>query len=57
MEMNNMDENVFKNKAYKAIAGELERLEHIAAYRGNGHHLAQNLASLLWDEFKGDETL
>lgn len=52
-----MDENVFKNKAYKAIAGELERLEHIAAYRGNGHHLAQNLASLLWDEFRGDETL
>ena len=52
-----MEENTFKNKAYRSIVGELERLEHAGLYSGNGHHLAQNLASLLWDEFKGDETL
>ena len=50
-----MEEHIFKNKAYRSIFGELERLEHVGAYRGNGHHLAQNLASLLWDEFKGYE--
>ena len=46
-----MDETRFKNKAYEAMIEELERLEHKGAYRGNGHHLAQRLASMLWDKF------
>lgn len=47
-----MDKTEFQNKSYRAIIGELERLEIQGAYKGNGHHLAQRLCDKLWDEFK-----
>lgn len=47
-----MEQNVFKNKTYKAIIGELEKREFSGQYKGNGHHLAQKLCDLLWEEFK-----
>lgn len=47
-----MNKVEFQNKTYKAIIGELERLEHMGIYKGNGHHLAQALSDMLWEEFK-----
>ena len=48
----NIDESGFKNIAYKSIIQELERLEHNGTYKGNGHHLAQRLVTMLYEEFK-----
>lgn len=50
---NFMEKNIFQNKTYRAMIRELERLEHMGIYKGNGHHLAQKLSDLLWKEFEG----
>jgi len=47
-----MEKNEFQNKVYKVLIDELERLEYMGTYRGNGHHLTQKLCDLLWKEFK-----
>ena len=49
-----LNETRFKNKTYAAIIGEIERLEHKGAYRGNGHHLTQRLVDMLWAAFEND---
>lgn len=49
-----LNETRFKNKTYAAIIGEIERLEHKDAYRGNGHHLAQRLVDMLYAAFEDD---
>lgn len=35
------------NKIYKSVIGECESLEHRGAYKGNGHHLAQRLTTMV----------
>lgn len=46
------NETDFKNTSYRAMIEELERLEHDGMYKGNGHHLAQRLVEMLYNEFK-----
>jgi DNA-binding NarL/FixJ family response regulator len=36
-----------ETKVYKSIISFCEQLEHKLTYRGNGHHLAQNLSTLV----------
>lgn len=35
------------NKIYKGIITECEKLENEGSYKGNGHHLAQRLTSMI----------
>jgi hypothetical protein len=47
-----MDENEFRNLAYKAIIPVMENIEHNDIPIKNGHHLTQRLTKMLWNEFK-----
>ena len=53
-EVKTMDENEFKNRAYKVLLPTLEDAEHNEIPIKNGHHLTQRFCSALWDEFKND---
>jgi hypothetical protein len=45
-----MDENEFRNLAYKVIIPVMEEYDDIPIK--NGHHLTQRLTKMLWNEFK-----
>ncbi len=38
---------IIENKVYQSLVGYLENLEHDGMYKGNGHHLAQKLSTLV----------
>lgn len=47
-----MEENELKNIVYKATCPHFEWLESKHLYSGNGHHLAQKVCNLVWDNYK-----
>lgn len=46
-----MEENELKNIVYKATCPHFEWLESKHFYNGNGHHLAQKVCNLVWDNY------
>jgi len=40
----------FQNTLYRSMIGELERLERVGQYQGNGHHLAQRIGDMIYKE-------
>jgi hypothetical protein len=49
-----VDETEFKNRAYRAVIEEFQRLEYHGVYKGNAHHLAQRAVDMPWVEFGVD---
>lgn len=47
-----MDENEFRNLAYKVIIPVMEDIEHNDIPIKNGHYLTQRLTKKLWNRFK-----
>lgn len=45
-----MNLDSMENKIYAAIIAYCEELEHDKVYRGNGHHLAQNITRLILEK-------
>jgi hypothetical protein len=41
------DDAHMSNEVYAAIIGECEKMEHMGAFKGNGHHLAQKLTLMI----------
>jgi len=45
-----LSKTAFQNTLYKSMIGELEQLEHVGSFQGNGHHLAQRLIDMIYNE-------
>ena len=45
-----LSKTAFQNTLYRSMIGELERLEHEGRFKGNGHHLAQRIGDMVYEE-------
>ncbi len=41
------NKTIIENRVYAAVIGHCEEMEHKGQYKGNGHHLAQRLSSMV----------
>ena len=50
-----LDKTTFENTLYKILVGKFELLESNGKYKGNGHHLTQDVIESISKEFLDDE--